>query len=91
MSKTVGTYSLGKELVVREIKKQVFPTAPSPTRTTFKPFIASHPPRMQSMNTRETVYADWKEAAVLRLLYAVILLLKIALTAEMYKNSNILK
>ena len=46
---------------------------------------------MQSMNTTETVNADWKEAAVLRLLYAVILLLKIALTAEMYKNSDVLK
>lgn len=30
---TVGTYSLGNLFVVYEIKRQVFPTAPSPTTT----------------------------------------------------------
>lgn len=32
---TVGTYSEGNLLVVQEISKQVFPTAPSPTTTHF--------------------------------------------------------
>ena len=32
---TVGTYSEGNLLVVYEIKRQVFPTAPSPTTTHF--------------------------------------------------------
>jgi len=35
LSKTVGMYSPGKAFVVYEIRRQVFPTAPSPTTTHF--------------------------------------------------------
>ena len=35
LSKTVGMYSPGKAFVVYEIRRHVFPTAPSPTTTHF--------------------------------------------------------